>query len=229
MFNMNIKQLFLLIFVGLIATSCDNDSNPLAPPHLDADGFILENNAGTCQNNDSDNQTDCESANNCGDNNNGPCLWTPNVTEVYREFQGNVTINDLNLTITNTLELSVHFLDHGGNEIEHEEEEHEEGEEEDELSFTDYDDKIISLELEEHCDEITDSVECNVSDHCEWHADESACEEEGHDAGDGDEDHHELGFELTGISAGTTTFILSLMHDGHADYTSLPISVTVTQ
>ena len=90
-------------------------------------------------------------------------------------------------------------------------------------------DTIISLEVEEHCDEITDSAECNLSDHCEWHADEGACEDEGHDDGDDHEGHHELGFELTGLSAGTTTFVLSLMHDGHADYTSLPISVTVTQ
>ena len=196
MFKINIKQLFLLIFVGIIATSCDNDSNPVAADdHVDADGFILESNE----------------------------------TEMYREFQGAVVINNLNLATTNTLELSVHFLDHDGNEIEHEEEEHDEGEEEDELSFTSYDDTIISLEVEEHCDEITDSAECNLSDHCEWHADEGACEDEGHDDGDDHEGHHELGFELTGLSAGTTTFVLSLMHDGHADYTSLPISVTVTQ
>ena len=42
-------------------------------------------------------------------------------------------------------------------------------------------------------------------------------------------EHHELGFELTGLSAGTTTFTLSLMHEDHADYTSLPITVTVTE
>ena len=75
---------------------------------------------------------------------------------------------------------------------------------------------------EEHCDEITDQTECESSDHCEWHADDSMCEDH-HDH----EEHHELRFELTGLSAGTTTFTLSLMHDGHADYVSLPITVTV--
>ena len=150
-------------------------------------------------------------------------------TEVYREFEGSVVLNDLNLTVNDSWDLTVHFLDHDGIEIEHEEEEHDEGEEEDELFFTSYNDTIISLEIEEHCDEITDSVECNLSDHCEWHTDEGACEDEVHDDGDDLVEHHELGFELTGLSAGTTTFVLSLMHDGHADYTSLPISVTVTQ
>ena len=195
MFTNFIKQLFLFIFVGLIAMSCEN--NPATPDdHVDADGFILESNGNV----------------------------------MYEEFQGAVINNLDDLTTGVTLELSVHFLDHEGNEIEHEEEEHDEGEEEDGLSFSDYDDKIISLELEEHCDEIIDPTECNASDHCEWHTDESACEDEDHDdGGDGEEDHHELGFELTGLSAGTTTFVLSLMHDGHADYTSLPISVTVTQ
>ena len=34
---------------------------------------------------------------------------------------------------------------------------------------------------------------------------------------------------ITGVSAGTTSFTLTLMHDGHADYTSTnPVSVTVT-
>ena len=49
------------------------------------------------------------------------------------------------------------------------------------------------------------------------------------DTHDHGEEHHELGFELTGLSAGTTTFTLSLMHEDHADYTSLPITVTVTE
>ena len=62
---------------------------------------------------------------------------------------------------------------------------------------------------------------------CEWHADDSACEDAaGHDDHDhGDEAH--LEFELTALSVGSTTFTVSVMHDGHADYTSLPILVTV--
>ena len=121
-----------------------------------------------------------------------------NEIEVYREFEGAIIVNDLNLAVNGTLDLSVHFLDHDGDEIEHEDETgHEEGED-DELSFVISDISIISVEMEEHTDD-----------------------------DDGDEEHHELGFELTGLSIGTTTFTLSLMHDGHADYTSLPISVTV--
>ena len=141
--------------------------------------------------------------------------------EVYREFEGEVLVNDLTLTSGDILELSVHFLDHDGHEIEHEDEEH--GEDEDELSFTNYDDILISLELEEHCDELMSS-ECESSDHCQWHTDEGICEDD-----HGDEEHHDLGFELTALSVGSTTFTLSLMHDGHADYTSLPIGVTVIE
>ena len=162
MFKINIKQLFLLIFVGIIATSCDNDSNPAAPNvHIDADGFILESDG----------------------------------IEMYREFQGAILVNNLNLTTTNILELSVHFLDHDGDEIEHEDEEGEE----DELASQITDSNIISILMEEHDDD--------------------------HD----EEEHHESGFELVGLTSGTTTFTISLMHNDHPDYTSLPISVTVAE
>ena len=164
MLRINVKQLFSFIFVGLIAISCDDDSNPMAQEeHLDAEGFALEIDG----------------------------------TEIYRQLEGTIT-GDLSVAANGTLELSIHFLDHDGNEIEHEDEE---GEEE-ELSFQISDSNIISIAIEDH--------------------------EEG-DGHDHDEEHHELGFELTGLSSGTTTFTISLMHDGHADYTSLPISVTVTE
>ena len=64
--------------------------------------------------------------------------------------------------------------------------------EEDELVFEIVDMNVISIESEDHEDEL-----------------------------------HELGFELIGLSSESTTFTLSLMHDGHADFVSLPISVTV--
>jgi len=151
-----------------------------------------------------------------------------NGEEVYRQFQGQIT-NNLSLSVNSTLELSVHFLDDDGNEIEHEEHMEGEEEEEDELSFGEYDDTIISIEIEEHCDEITSQIDCDSSDHCEWHADDMACEEEGHDDDDSDEEeeHHEMGFELTGLSAGSTSFTISLMHDDHADFISMPINITV--
>ena len=47
-------------------------------------------------------------------------------TEVYKEFEGAIVTNNLTLSVGDTLELSVHFLDHDGDEIQHEEEEGEE-------------------------------------------------------------------------------------------------------
>ena len=203
MFN---KKIFVFIFMAFIAVSCDNsDSNPMAPEeHTDAEGLILELNG----------------------------------QEVYREFAGEVT-NTLSLSVNSTLELSVHFLDDDGNEIEHEEhEEGEEGEEEDELSFSGYDDTIISLEVEEHCDDCVATCSAYVvanygytqeaaNTWCQTTPNaQNGCADTCADNHE-DEEHHEMGFELTGLSSGTTNFTISLMHDGHADYVSLPISITV--
>jgi len=146
----------------------------------------------------------------CDDSSTGPSeehvdaegmILESNETEMYREFQGGIVTNNLTLPVGSTIDLSVHFLDHDEAEIEHENEEHES--EEEELSFQISDSSVISAVAEEH--------------------------EEGDGDDDGDEEHHELGFELTGLSVGTTTFTISLMHDGHADYTSLEITVTVTE
>ena len=41
MFNIDIKQFLLFIFIGLMATACDED-DPAPEEHLDAQGFILE-------------------------------------------------------------------------------------------------------------------------------------------------------------------------------------------
>ena len=157
MFKNFINPLFMFLFIAIIAVSCDDSSPTSLEEHIDAEGFVLENNE----------------------------------TIVYREFEGAITVNELTFTNGNTLELSVHFLDHDGNELEHEDEE---GEEET-LTFDIVDSAVISIVSEDH--------------------------------EEGGEDHHELGFELTGLSAGITTFTFSLMHEGHADYTSLPISVIV--
>tara|TARA_Y100001970_G_scaffold144444_1_gene177392 strand:- start:6825 stop:7373 length:549 start_codon:yes stop_codon:yes gene_type:complete len=119
-------------------------------------------------------------------------------TVVYREFEGEITVNELTMAVGAMIEVSVHLLDHDGNEIEHDDEEEEEAEG---LTFDVVDTSIISVEAEEH-------------------------EEDGDDGHD--HEGHELGFELTGLAEGTTTFTFSVMHDGHADYTSLPISVTIT-
>ena len=51
-----------------------------------------------------------------------------------------------------------------------------------------------------------------------------------HDDDHDDEDHGgHLTFELSGLAVGSTTFTVSIMHQGHADYTSMPILVTVTE
>ena len=64
--------------------------------------------------------------------------------EVYREFEGEST-GSITLGVGDTLELSVHFLDHDGEEIEHEEEEHEGG-----ISVSGYDSNIAIVASEEH-------------------------------------------------------------------------------
>ena len=116
-------------------------------------------------------------------------------TEVYREFEGAVT-GSVALSVGDTLELSVHFLDHDGNEIEHEEEE---GHEEGELEVSGSDASIAIVEVEH--------------------------EEEDHDHDH--EEEHGAALHIIGVSSGSTSFQVQLMHDGHADYTSTN-NVTVT-
>ena len=118
--------------------------------------------------------------------------------ELYREFEGAVT-GSVVLGVNDTLELSVHFLDDEGNEMEHEEEDHDEDHDEEEgdgLEVSGADVSIAIVEVESHEEE----------------------EEEG---------EHGNSIHIIGVSAGSTTFQLQLMHDGHADYTSTN-NVTVT-
>ncbi|GIS70714.1 MAG: hypothetical protein CM1200mP10_02910 [Candidatus Neomarinimicrobiota bacterium] len=112
-------------------------------------------------------------------------------SEVYKEFEGAMT-GTVTLSVGDTLELSVHFLDHEGNEIEHEGDE----EDEDELVISENDSNIAIVEVEEH--------------------------------EEGEEEHHEMAIHVIGVSAGSTSFKLQLMHEGHADYTStnnVPVTV----
>ena len=112
-------------------------------------------------------------------------------SELYKEFEGTMT-GTVTLSVGDTLELSVHFLDHEGNEIEHEEDE----EDEDELVISENDSNIAIVEVEEH--------------------------------EEGEEEHHEMAIHVIGVSAGSTSFKLQLMHEGHADYTSasnVPVTV----
>ena len=125
-------------------------------------------------------------------------------TEVYREFEGAVT-GSVNLSVGDTLELAVHFLDHEGNEIEHEEEEEEGEHEEGELEVSGSNTSIAIVEVE-HEEEGDDHDHDHDHDH---------------------EEEHGAALHIIGVSSGTTSFQLQLMHDGHADYTSTN-DVTVT-
>ena len=162
LFLRSLRTYTTLLFTGalLFTTGCEDDAHDdHEEGHTDADGFILEDAAGS---------------------------------EVYREFEGDAT-GSVTLAVGETLELSVHFLDHEGNEIAHEEE----GEEdhEDGLVVSENNASVAVVEVEEH--------------------------EEG-------EDHHGMAIHVQGVSAGSTSFKLQLMHDGHADYTStnnVPVTV----
>ena len=126
---------------------------------------------------------------------------------VNREFEGTQT-GGVTLSVGETLELMVHFLDHEGNEIEHSDDEHD-----------DHDD---------HGDEGDDDSDGLVVS--ENDATIAVVEVEGHDEEDGDDhgDEHGNALHVEGVSAGTTSFKLQLMHDGHADYTStnnVPVTV----
>ena len=162
LFLRSLRTYTTLLFTGalLFTTGCEDDAHDdHEEGHTDADGFILEDAAGS---------------------------------EVYREFEGAAT-GSVTLAVGETLELSVHFLDHEGNEIAHEEE----GEEdhEDGLVVSENNASVAVVEVEEH--------------------------EEG-------EDHHGMAIHVQGVSAGSSSFKLQLMHDGHADYTStnnVPVTV----
>ena len=113
--------------------------------------------------------------------------------EVYSQFQGLIE-GSVEIHINETEDISVHFLDGDGNEIEVTDVECYP------LSFDIADPSIISIEMEGE-----------------------------HDNHDHDDDHGSLLFELSGLSVGSTTFTISIMHQGHADYTSMPILVTVEE
>ena len=166
-----LKPYVTLLFTGMLlfTTGCEDDDHDHDhdEDHTDADGFVLETEAGV---------------------------------EVYREFEGTQT-GGVTLSVGETLELMVHFLDHEGNEIEHSDDEHD-----------DHDDDGDGLVVSENDATI------------------AIVEVEGHDEEDGDEhgDEHGNALHVEGVSAGLTSFKLQLIHDGHPDYTStnnVPVTV----
>jgi len=83
--------------------------------------------------NDHDHHTDAE----------GFVLKSESGTEVYKEFKGAIVTNNLTLSVGDTLEISVHFLDHGGDEIEHEDKD-------DKLSVSGFNADVAVVSVEEH-------------------------------------------------------------------------------
>ena len=82
---------------------------------------------------DHDHHTDAE----------GFVLENESGTEVYKEFEGAIVTNNLALSVGDTLEISVHFLDHSGNKIEHEDED-------DKLSVSGFNADVAVVSVEEH-------------------------------------------------------------------------------
>ena len=173
-----LKPYVTLLFTGILlfTIGCEDDDHDHDhdEDHTDADGFVLETEAGEV---------------------------------VYREFEGTQT-GGVTLSVGETLELMVHFLDHEGNEIEHSDDEHDDHDD----GGDDHDDDGDGLVVSENDATI------------------AIVEVEGHDEEDGDdhEDEHGNALHVEGVSAGSTSFKLQLIHDGHPDYTStnnVPVTV----
>ena len=127
----------------------------------------------------------------------GFVLETEDGVVAYREFKGTVT-GSISLGVADTMHYMVHFLDHDGEEIEHD----------------DHDDHG-------HDDHGDDEDGVRVSGANASVAVVEMIEEE-HDG------HEEKLLQVVGVSTGSTNFKLELMHGDHADYTStnnVPVTV----
>ena len=168
--------------------------------------------------------------------------------EIYSQFQGLIEGN-VEIEVNGTKDLSIHFLDGNGDEVVIDESNIHCYP----LSFSIANPSIISIEMEdhddhddhdhdgeEHCEDFSTESDCEAESHCHWHVENGVgeCEDaegDDHDDHDHDDDHDDedhgghLTFELSGLAVGSTTFTVSIMHQGHADYTSMPILVTVTE
>ena len=211
MFKFDFKQLVLFIFVGLMAVACNSDSNPMGPT-ID-DGLVAFENDLTVaiieveNHEDHDDHSD-EHANHIG----FKLEEDGEETYTYRQL-GLQPDGEIILSVGETKEFSVHFLDcdylmtQSNCELFEECEWHAD------------DNSCEEVGHGEHCDDLADQTACEASDHCEWHADDNSCEDE----------EHGMHIEITGVGVGSTVFRIRLMHDGHFDYTSVEIPITVVQ
>ena len=131
--KLNIKHNLIAIALLLISVGCDDgSSNPVIPEE----------------------HTDADGL-----------VLELNGQEVYREFEGEyvTTLSDnISLSVGDEIELSVHFLDSNGDEIDSDSDDHDHDHDDD------HDDA--------HCDDYSTESECTAIESCEWHSDENACE-----------------------------------------------------
>ena len=216
MFNTNnFKTLFLsviLLFVSACEDDHDHDHDGDGDNHTEAYGFMITDSSGS---------------------------------EVWKELNG-ALITDTGLMghVDHETEYMVQFLDADGDVIvgdDHDDHDHgdhdDHGDDEPYLEFSGYDNNIAVIATEDedhddhdeaHCEDFTTEADCGMHDECEWHADDMACEDADHDHEE-HSDEEGMHFHLLGMGVGNTTFTLSLMHQGHSDYTSTNlISVQVT-
>ena len=131
----------------------------------------------------------------------GFVLETEDGVQAYKELKGVVT-GSISLGVGDTLHYMVHFLDHDGKEIEHEEDGHDDhghddhGDDEDGVRVSGANASIAVVEMVEEE------------------------EEDGHEDHDHGDEHGDKVLQIVGVSNGTTYFKLELMHGDHADYTS---------
>ena len=178
---------------------------------------------GACEDGEHDHgHGDCDSENHL---NVDGLILEYNGEEIYSQFQGAIS-GSLDLHVNEAKDLTVHFLDQNENEIEGQDSECYP------LSFEITDAGVISIEYGDHEDDDHGDDDHGDDDHGDDdHGDDD--HDHGDDDHDDEHDDHEEGhansFELTGLSMGSTTFSILIMHDGHADFTSMPILVNVEE
>lgn len=218
----NTKNIFLFILVAFVAHSCDDTEETAQDGHTDADGMEIVT------------------------------MMDGEETPMYSECGGIIDNQLLDEAVGTTYEFTVHFLDSDCEELEHDDEEghddHDHGDEDHDDHGDDEPYLVIEIadggstfiatsteehddhEGEEHCEDFTTETDCGMHDECEWHVEDdgtAGCEDAAHDDHDDHEEGHGYTFELQTLAPGTTTFTVTLMHQGHSDYTSAPIEIVV--
>lgn len=201
MLRFNLKQLISFIIIGFIAISCDDDpaSSGTSLPDGLSISFPSEGYDASVATIEVENHAEEEEA---GEDEHAD-IPDSGGFQLEEDGASTFTYRQLGLTTEGSISLAV-------------------GEtKEFAVHFIDADGEEIEIHghgEEDHCEDLNEQA-CGESDHCEWHADDNACEDE----------EHGMHVIITGNAEGTTSFQIELMHDGHADYTSLPINITVTQ